>query len=940
MAQDTKFPGPSRPGQPSSASVLTGTNGPYLEAIQELYLQNPQILDPSFKDLFATLDLQTPAKPRGPALRSTRPSKVSSTQEGLDPLKLFQLITAYKEWGHFSAALDPLKQIPGKVQDILDVKTYGFTSQDMERDVPQIFSHYGQKTLQGLIQRLKDVYCGSLGYEFMHIQNLEARNWFENALEKPSFKLSSEGKKELLNTLTKAEVFEKFLALKFPGAKRFGLEGGESFIPLLDQILKTAVPQGLKEAVIGMAHRGRLNVLTHTIGKEPREILCQFQGNKGYPEGMQGSGDVKYHLGASKNRVILGHDIHVSLTSNPSHLEAVNPVVVGKVRAKQTRLKDGSRAKVLGILVHGDAAFAGQGIVSETLLLCDLGGYRTGGTLHIIINNQIGFTTSPHCSRSSPYSSDVAKTIQAPIIHVNGDDPEAVLWAAHLATEYRYRFKKDVVIDLYCYRRHGHNEMDEPAFTQPLMYKNIRQHPTTRDLYESRLVEEKVLNATEAKHMQAEYQAFLQKEFVNAHTYKTRKADWLEGVWSSLTSDITQLEGETGVSDSILQTIGQALTTIPKGFSLHPKLERFLNQRKDIFQRDMGCDWATGEALAFGSLLLEGYPVRLSGQDCGRGTFSQRHGVFVDQETGIPYVPLNGIEGQRNELEIIDSPLAEASVLGFELGYSLADPYSLVLWEAQFGDFSNGAQIIMDQFISSGETKWLRLSSLVLLLPHGYEGQGPEHSSARLERYLQLCAEDNMIVANCTTPANYFHILRRQIVHSVRKPLILMTPKSLLRDKHATSSLKDMGPRTSFQKVLNDPKAPSLKAKQITRVILCSGKIAYELMHKRDQESLENCVILRLEQLHPFPYVELKKVIQSYSQAEVIWCQEEPKNMGSWFYTHAILQDLLKDLKIPYSRLSYAGRSASAATATGYYDIHKQEQEKLIQDALGLAHNT
>jgi 2-oxoglutarate dehydrogenase E1 component len=701
-------------------------------------------------------------------------------------------------------------------------------------------------------------------------------------------------------------------------------------------VIKRGGQLGMKELVLGMPHRGRLNVLTNVMGKPFAALFSEFQGNPANPADVQGSGDVKYHLGTSTDREFDGNTVHLSLTANPSHLEAVNPVVLGKVRAKQRQRGDTARDQVVGLLMHGDAAFAGQGLVPESLELSELKGYRTGGTLHVVVNNQIGFTTSPSFARSSPYPSDVAKVIQAPIFHVNGDDPEAVVHVARIATEFRQRFKKDVVVDIFCYRRHGHNEADEPAFTQPIMYRTIAEHPTTRQLYAQRLAAEGVMSEAETEKMVGDFVAYLDGQFEAAKSYLPNKADWLEGAWSGLKAASGDARrGETSVPLEALKDVGRALTTVPEGFNLNRKIARQLEAKKKALETGEGIDWATGEALAFGTLCTEGTVVRMTGQDCGRGTFSQRHAVLVDQETEDRYVPVNHVREGQAPFEIIDSPLSEAAVLGFEYGYSLADPHALVLWEAQFGDFVNGAQVIIDQFIASGEAKWLRMSGLVLLLPHGHEGQGPEHSSARLERFLQLCGEDNLQVCNLTTAANYFHALRRQVRRDFRKPLVITTPKSLLRHPEVASTLAEMGPGTFFRRTIDeiDPLVPDDKVK---RVVLCAGKVYYDLRQARRERKIRDVAIVRVEQLHPFPGKALAESIGKYKYADVIWCQEEPQNMGAWTFLDRRIEHVLGELGGKAKRPRYVGRPEAAATATGLLKRHVAEQAKLVDEALSI----
>lgn len=931
------------------ATFLTGANAIFIEELFKDYLKDPASVDSSWQNVFAEFSqkLQTTseAQPSSDpfnrsffkASQDISDPKISPISEGIpqttiDSIRALMLIRAYRVRGHLLAKLDPLGLEAPKTHPELDPASYGFTSVDYDREI-FIDGVLGREkaTLREIINILHRTYCGSIGVEFMHIQAPEAKAWIQEQVENFKGVISSERRKRCLYALTAAATLEKFLQTKHPGAKRFGLEGSESLIPLLEVILGESGHLGGREAILGIAHRGRLNVLVNILGKLARSIFSKFQGKT--QELVHGSGDVKYHLGASADQEFEGKVFHLSLTANPSHLEAVNPVVMGKVRAKQKRRGDVAQTSVIGILVHGDAAFAGQGLVAETLMLSDLKGYRTGGTIHVVINNQIGFTTSPAFSRSSPYCSDVAKMIQAPIFHVNGDDPDAVIFVAALAAQYREKFKRDIVIDMFCYRRHGHNEIDEPSFTQPLMYKAIANHPSVHLSYADKLINEKIIEENYKTLIFQELETQWQQEFLIAQNFEGEKDEWLEGLWSGLNPQDNLSFFETGISQEVLQEIGNSLLKLPDNFSLHPRLQRFFSARRGMFDAGKGFDWATAEALAFGSLLCEGTPVRLSGQDSGRGTFSQRHAVFYDQENGVPYIPLNNIRVVQEEIEIVDSPLAEASVLGFELGYSLSDPYTLVLWEAQFGDFANGAQVIIDQFISSGEAKWLRLSGLVMLLPHGFEGQGPEHSSARLERYLQLCAENNMIIANCTTPANYFHILRRQLKWKTRKPLIIMTPKSLLRNPLAISSQEEFTQESYFNAIY--PEQDDLvDPLNIKRVVLCTGKIYYELYQVRNSKNIRDIALLRIEQLYPFPHEYLVQELKKYSQAEVIWCQEEPENMGAWSFIDRRLEKVLRELKGAYLRPHYVGRSESASPATGFYERHEYEQNLLLEQAL------
>ncbi|MEK9882914.1 MAG: 2-oxoglutarate dehydrogenase E1 component, partial [Alphaproteobacteria bacterium] len=704
----------------------------------------------------------------------------------------------------------------------------------------------------------------------------------------------------------------------------------------LEQILKRGTQLGVGEIVVGMAHRGRLNILHNVFGKPFRAIISEFLGNPANPEDAGGSGDVKYHMGASSDREFDGKTVHLSLAPNPSHLEIVDPVVVGRVRAKQEQRRDTERKEVVGILLHGDAAFAGQGVVAETFAFSALRGYRTGGTIHIIHNNQIGFTTSPHYSRSSPYPTDVAKMVMAPIFHVNGDDPEAVVHAARIAIEFRQAFGSDVVLDIFCYRRFGHNEGDEPMFTQPLMYKTISEHPTTSSIYAEKLVAEGIMTPEETRQVVDDRIAYLDTEFEAGTNYRPNKADWLEGSWSGMrTAHGIERRGDTAVELETLRKIGETMTTVPEHMTLNPKLTRIVETRAARIREGDGIDWATAEHLAFGALLLEGDPVRLSGQDSCRGTFSQRHAVLVDQATEERYAPLSHLSEGQAMFEVIDSPLSEASVMGFEYGFSQAEPNALVMWEAQFGDFANGAQVVIDQFISSGESKWLRMNALVLLLPHGYEGQGPEHSSARLERYLQLCAEDNMQVVNCSTPANYFHVLRRQLRRDFRKPLVIMTPKSLLRHKACVSQLEDMGPGTTFHRVL-DERDTRVKSGKAKRLVMCSGKVYYDLAAARDAAEMWDTEIIRVEQLYPFPSKALTEVLAMTPKASLVWCQEEPKNMGSWTFVRDFIEDAMAEAGCKQERLAYAGRAAAASPATGSLSRHNREQTALVNEALGL----
>jgi 2-oxoglutarate dehydrogenase E1 component len=867
-----------------------------------------------------------------------------------DSIRALMLIRAYRIRGHFHAKLDPLGLEPPKDDEELDPRSYGFTEADYDRKI--FLDHvlgleFG--TLREIVAILQRTYCQTLGVEFMHISNADQKAWIQERIEGADKEITftREGKRAILNKLVEAEGFEKFCDVKFTGTKRFGLDGGESLIPALEQVIKRGGNLGVKEIVLGMPHRGRLNVLTQVMGKPHRALFHEFKGGSAAPDDVEGSGDVKYHLGASSDREFDGNNVHLSLTANPSHLEIVNPVVLGKVRAKQDQhaATPDDRTMVLPLLMHGDAAFAGQGVVAECFGLSGLKGYRTGGSVHFIVNNQIGFTTYPRYSRSSPYPSDVAKMIEAPIFHVNGDDPEAVVYAAKVAIEFRQKFQKPVVVDLFCYRRYGHNEGDEPAFTQPLMYKAIRAHPSITEIYARKLIAEGVVTEGEVEKMKADWRARLEAEYEAGTGYKPNKADWLDGQWAKFkfSDDVDDpRRGNTGVTIATLQDIGQKITTVPQGFHVHRTIQRFLDNRRKAIETGEGIDWATAEALATCSLLLEGKRVRLSGQDSERGTFSQRHAVLIDQESEARHTPFNHLAEKQGRYEVLNSMLSEEAVLGYEYGYTLAEPNSLTMWEAQFGDFANGAQVVFDQFISSGERKWLRMSGLVCLLPHGYEGQGPEHSSARLERFLQMCAEDNMQVANCTTPANYFHILRRQLKREIRKPLILMTPKSLLRHKRAVSRLDELGPDATFHRLLwddsqtnKDEKIKLVADGKIRRVILCSGKVYFDLLEEREKRGLDDIYLLRIEQLYPFPTKALITELSRFKQAEIVWCQEEPRNMGAWFFVDTFIEWVLNQIGAKHRRPRYAGRPAMASTATGLMSKHQTQLKAFLEEALG-----
>ena len=973
-------------------SFLYGGNAAYVEQLYDDYQRDPASVDPEWRDFFSglnderssveksahgpgwkrtnwpiaangelvsALDGNWPATEKliGDKLKAKAAEKIST--KGLevstadlqratrDSVRALMMIRAYRMRGHLHANLDPLGLEPPKDHEELHPSTYGFAEADYDRKI-FIDNVLGLEyaSINEMLPILRRTYCDTIGFEFMHISDPAEKAWMQARIEGPGKEITftREGKRAILNKLVEAEGFEKFIDVKYTGTKRFGLDGGEAMVPALEQIIKRGGALGVEEIVFGMAHRGRLNVLSQVMAKPHRAIFHEFKGGSFTPDDVEGSGDVKYHLGASSDRDFDNNKVHLSLTANPSHLEIVDPVVLGKVRAKQDQLNDVvERTKVLPLLIHGDAAFAGQGVIPECFGLSGLKGHRTGGSIHFIINNQIGFTTYPRYSRSSPYPSDVAKMIEAPIIHVNGDDPEAVVYAAKIAIEFRQKFHKPVVIDMFCYRRFGHNEGDEPGFTQPLMYKKIRAHKSTLEIYTGKLVTEGVVTDGEVEKIKADWRQRLEAEHEAGQAYKPNKADWLDGRWAGMKPATDGGEddrrGRTGVELAKIKELGLRLSSVPDGFNAHRTIQRLLDNRRKMIETGEGIDWALGEALAFASLVDEGHPVRLSGQDSERGTFSQRHSVLIDQETEARYVPLNNIRDGQARYEVINSMLSEEAVLGFEYGYSLAEPNALVLWEAQFGDFANGAQVVFDQFVSSGERKWLRMSGLVCLLPHGYEGQGPEHSSARLERYLQLCAEDNMQVANCSTPANYFHILRRQLKRDIRKPLILMTPKSLLRHKRAVSSLDELQLGTSFHRLLWDDAEHGrsetvklAKDDKIRRVVLCSGKVYYDLFEEREKRGIEDVYLLRVEQLYPFPLKALVSALSRFKKADVIWCQEEPKNMGAWTFVEPYLEWVLAQTGSKVKRPRYAGRPASAATATGLMSKHLAQLKAFLDE--------
>ncbi|WP_293572763.1 2-oxoglutarate dehydrogenase E1 component [Phaeobacter sp.] len=972
-----------------ASSFMQGHNAEYLEQLYAQYANDPNAVDAAWADFFRQMgdaELDVKAEAAGPswarndwppapnddltsALTGEWPAPAEAKGAGkkikdkaasagvevtddqvqravLDSIRALMLIRAYRIRGHLAANLDPLGMRQETPHPELDPRSYGFADADMDRPI-FIDNVLGLQvaTMRQIVDIVKRTYCGTFALQYMHISDPEQASWLKERIEgyDKEIRFTREGRKAILNKMVEAEGFEKFLHVKYMGTKRFGLDGGESLIPAMEQIIKRGGNLGVQEIVIGMPHRGRLSVLANVMQKPYRAIFNEFQGGSFKPEDVDGSGDVKYHLGASSDREFDGNSVHLSLTANPSHLEAVNPVVLGKVRAKQDQLNDDERSKVLPILLHGDAAFAGQGVVAECFALSGLRGHKAGGTMHIVVNNQIGFTTAPHFSRSSPYPTDNALVVEAPIFHVNGDDPEAVVHAAKVATEFRQKFHKDVVLDIFCYRRFGHNEGDEPMFTNPLMYKKIKGHKTTLSLYTERLVKDGLIPEGEIEDMKAAFQARLNAEFEAGKDFKPNKADWLDGRWSHLDKKDTDYQrGQTSIEPDTFAEVGKALSSVPEGFATHKTISRFLDTRAKMMSTGEGIDWATGEALAFGSLLTEGYPVRLAGQDATRGTFSQRHSGVVNQDTEERYYPLNNIRKGQAQYEVIDSALSEYAVLGFEYGYSLAEPNALTLWEAQFGDFANGAQIMFDQFISSGESKWLRMSGLVCLLPHGFEGQGPEHSSARLERFLQMCGQDNWIVANCTTPANYFHILRRQLHRTFRKPLILVTPKSLLRHKLAVSKASEFTTGSSFHRVLwDDAQHGNSDTKlmaddKIKRVVLCSGKVYYDLLEERDARGIDDIYLMRIEQYYPFPAISMVKELERFKGAEIVWCQEEPKNQGAWTFIEPNIEWVLTRIGAKHNRPTYVGRATSASPATGLASQHKAQQAALVNEALSI----
>ncbi len=943
-------------------SFLSGINSSFIEKFYSDYLSNPEKLPQDWKLFFDGLKENNETIIKDLAGPSWSPQKKENIvkkiniqeiqhpddithQDTKNSIRAIMLIRAYRIRGNLIANLDPLNLQKKDEHPELKPETYNFKSSDYNKKI-FLDGVLGQQyaTLNEILEILKKTYCSNIGYEFMHLGDPEEKAWIRNRVEgkEKVINFTDNGKKAILKKIIEAEVFEKFLHIKFVGTKRFGLDGSESLIPALEQIIKKGGSLGAKEIKIGMPHRGRLNVLANVMLKPFKAIFSEFFG-KSVTSKKDFEGDVKYHLGSSANREFDGNLVHVSLTDNPSHLEAVNPVVLGQVRAKQFFHKDRDRKKVIPVLLHGDAAFAGQGIVAECFAMSGLPGHNIGGTIHIIVNNQIGFTTAPRFARSSPYPSDVAKLAQAPIFHVNGDDPEAVVHCAKIATEFRQKFNRDVVIDMVCYRRYGHNEGDEPSFTQPIMYKKIKSHPTTLDIYSKKIIKEGYFSSKEINNKKLDFKSFLDKEFKNSKNYKS-DLKWWDGVWSRYKPELGKdKRAVSGVDKNEIIKIGKKITSLPNNFNIHKTLVKVFQNRHSMFEDKKPLDWSTAESLAFATLLTEGFSVRLSGQDSGRGTFSQRHSVLRNQDSHDRYIPLNNISKTQKRFEIIDSLLSELAVLGFEFGYSLSEPETLVIWEAQFGDFANGGQVIIDQFITSSEHKWGRSSGLVMLLPHGYEGQGPEHSSARMERFLQLCAGENIQVVNCTTPANYFHVLRRQMHRDFRKPLIIMTPKSLLRHKKCISNLKDFTKQNSFHRVLEDHAyldnsdlIKLKKNKKIKKVVMCSGKIYFDLLEAREKTKNDGVVFVRIEQLYPFPVKTLGQVLKKYNKdVEYYWCQEEPKNMGAWNTVRHFIERTLEIIHSKSDKINYVGRKPSASTATGNLNKHLAQQKEILEKVVG-----
>lgn len=920
-----------------ASSLFDGDNAAYLEPIYEQYLIDPSVIDPSLRKQFDALKpIQGEEVAHLPiqhaflnyAKQKAQISVAAPVEE--KEMQVQALIDAYRSCGHQKAKLDPLElQKHHKVFPELTLAYHHLSDEDLNTVFQSSIIDYPQASLADIVKQLEKIYCGSIGCEYMDVATEEERSWLMQRIETGAaqLKFSAEKSKSILSLLNKAEGLERYLHTRFVGQKRFSLEGGDSLIPAMDELIQQAGLLGIKEVVIGMAHRGRLNVLVNLLGKAPGDLFQEFEGKA--PIELV-AGDVKYHQGFSSDIQTKNGTLHLSLAFNPSHLEIVSPVVEGSVKARQERRHDREHAQVLPILLHGDSAFAGQGVVMETFSLSQTRGFNTGGTVHIVINNQVGFTTSnPRDTRSTLYCTDIAKMIDAPIFHVNGDDPEAVVFIAQLALEYRMKFKKDIVIDLICYRRHGHNEADEPSATQPLMYQKIRNHPTPAVLYGQQLIKAGVITQEEISAMEQAYRDHLDSGKHIVENLVQIPQQEMQVDWTPYLKQDSVQAVDTRINQTALVELAKQLEVLPEGFVLQKQVAKIMEDRHKMTLGELPADWGYAENLAYATLIHQGYAVRLSGQDCGRGTFAHRHAVLHDQETGTPYCPLAHLAQNQPHFTVIDSLLSEEAVLAFEYGYSTTSPTTLVEWEAQFGDFANGAQVVIDQFISSGEHKWGRLCGLVMLLPHGYEGMGPEHSSARLERYLQLCAEHNMLVCVPSTPAQVFHMIRRQMIAPFRKPLIVMTPKSLLRHKLAVSTLAELADG-EFKRIL--PEIDEIAPQNVQRVILCSGKVYYDLLAKRRADNRSDVVIVRIEQLYPFPEAGLRQLLAQYTQAKhVIWCQEEPQNQGAWYCT----QHHLRAALAAHQTLEYAGRVSSSSPAAGYHSVHVSEQNRLIEQALG-----
>ncbi|MBV2131962.1 2-oxoglutarate dehydrogenase E1 component [Pseudomonas sp. MAP12] len=930
-----------------NSAHLSGGNAAYVEELYELFLHDPNAVPEEWRTYFQKLPTggnQSPDVSHATvrdhfvllAKNQRRAQPVSagavSSEHEKKQVEVLRLIQAFRMRGHQASRLDPLGLWQRQAPADLSIHHYGLTDADLDTvfRTGDLYIGKQEATLREIRDGLQATYCGTIGAEFTHIVDAEQRNWFAQRLEsvrgRPEF--SVEAKSHLLERLTAAEGLEKYLGTKFPGTKRFGLEGGESMVPMVDEIIQRSGSYGAKEIVIGMAHRGRLNLLVNALGKNPRDLFDEFEGKR--VEGLS-SGDVKYHQGFSSNVMTPGGEVHLAMSFNPSHLEIVSPVVEGSVRARQDRRGDAVGDKVVPISIHGDAAFAGQGVVMETFQMSQIRGFKTGGTIHIVVNNQVGFTISnTEDSRSTEYCTDPAKMIQAPILHVNGDDPEAVLFVTQMAVDYRMQFKRDVVIDLVCYRRRGHNEADEPSGTQPLMYQKIAKQRTTRELYADALVQAGALSTAQVEAKVEEYRTALDNgQHVVKSLVKEPNAELFVN-WTPYLGHAWTAQHDTSFDLKTLQELNSKLLNIPEGFVVQRQVAKIYEDRGRMGVGAMPINWGCAETLAYATLLKEGHPVRITGQDVGRGTFSHRHAALHSQKDASRHIPLQHLFEGQPKFELYDSFLSEEAVLAFEYGYATTQPNALVIWEAQFGDFANGAQVVIDQFITSGEHKWGRLCGLTMLLPHGYEGQGPEHSSARLERYLQLCAEQNIQVCVPTTPAQVYHMLRRQVIRPLRKPLVALTPKSLLRHKLAISTLEDLA-QGSFQPVL--PEIDSLDPKKVERLILCSGKVYYDLLEKRRAEGREDTAIVRIEQLYPFPEEELAEVMAAYKNLKhVVWCQEEPMNQGAWYCSQHHMRRVITAYKKTLG-LAYAGRDASASPACGYASMHAEQQEKLLQDA-------